>query len=211
MSVASDVIARASLLEWHKVRKLFGIENFAIIPFLARAATCSHPDAQWMCKIFAGKNVTSREEAKTVFLQHLNDPRALCFASLILDAYSPDVDMLRHSADLGYGFAQALMVVYGNFDEGFKYAQRSAASGDSDGYFFLSLCFMNKIGCEVDLVKVKENVLLAAELGHVSAIETVAENITWLFDEFDPRRWYWLGEAAMRCRASHFVSSSFSF
>jgi hypothetical protein len=42
------------------------------------ASVCDHPNAVWLTKLFAGRDVTSRAEARQVFLGCENDPRALC-------------------------------------------------------------------------------------------------------------------------------------
>lgn len=73
---------------------------------LELASSCQHPDAQWLTKIFAGKDVKSPEEARDVFLAQGNDDaRALCFAAIMVEPW--DIDRLRRSADLGFGYAQA--------------------------------------------------------------------------------------------------------
>ncbi len=47
---------------------------------LALARACKHPDAVWLTSIFEGKDVSTKEHAKKVFLSFQNDARALCFA-----------------------------------------------------------------------------------------------------------------------------------
>ncbi len=53
-------------------------------------------------------------------------------------------------------------------------------------------------GCKKDVNLAKENLWIAAELGHVSA----AVDYSNLLGESDPARWLWLGRAALRGSAS---------
>ena len=39
-----------------------------IMEALVLAAACEHKEAQWLTRVFAGKTVTTREEARDVFL-----------------------------------------------------------------------------------------------------------------------------------------------
>ena len=76
--------------------------------------------------------------------------------------------------------------------ERFKFAQLAAAQGERDGLFWLSWCFRHGEGCEMDLDKAKENFLRASELGHASSMMVLG----YLFNESDPQRWRWWGQAA---------------
>ncbi len=72
------------LRAWYKIRDtLFG-QNGAKRDrkkALELASVCQHPNAVWLTKIFAGREVNTEEVARQVFLG-CEDPRALCFAGL---------------------------------------------------------------------------------------------------------------------------------
>jgi hypothetical protein len=192
--INSNGIPLATLLEWYKIRDTFFGHNRVSqsIPLaLELASSCQHPDAHWLTEACAGKDVTTREDAKRVCSALCqNDARALCFAWLLGDRR--DLTSLRRSAELGFAFAQALMAGQMEGEEQFKFAQLAAAQGERDGSHALGWCFRIGEGCEKDLEKAKENFLLASELGHVLAIRFFGD----LFDEFDPQRWRWWGRAA---------------
>jgi hypothetical protein len=197
-------IPLATLLEWYKIRDTFFGDIFVPqnIPLsLELAASCQHPDAHWLTDACAGKDVTTRVEAKIVFSAlGQDDARALCFAWIL--GHRADLAPLRRSAELGFAFAQALMAkrIFG--EEKFKFAQLAAAQGERDGLFMLGSCFCFGEGCEKDLDKAKENFLLASELGDVSAMRWLAN----LFEDLDVRRWKWWGRAAAVGETSSFLS-----
>jgi hypothetical protein len=87
-------------------RHFFGANNVKqdIKKALELASACEHPTAIWLTKLFAGRNMASREEAR-VFLSCENDPRALCFAGVL----GGRADEVRRAAELGDAFAQASM------------------------------------------------------------------------------------------------------
>ena len=71
------------LFKWLDVRDtLLGENNKEqdIAAALALARDCKHPDAVWLTSIFEGKDVSTEEGARIVFLCCENDARALCFA-----------------------------------------------------------------------------------------------------------------------------------
>jgi TPR repeat protein len=155
------------------------------------ASSCQHPDARWLTNSCAGKDVKTFEDAKRVFFAlGQNDARALCFAWM---CGASDLAPLRRSAELGFAFAQAWMAdrTRGG-EEKFKFAQLAAAQGERDGYYALGCCFRDGEGCEKDLDKAKENLLLASELGRVSAMVALGH----LLGESDAQRWRWWGRAA---------------
>jgi hypothetical protein len=188
-------IPLATLLEWYKIcDTLFGENDVSQnIPLaLELAAACDHPDAHWLTKACAGKDVNTAEDAKGVFSAlGQSDARALCFTWQLGDRR--DLASLRRSAELGFAFAQASLAgeTRGGKD-GFKFAQLSAAQGERDGLFWLGWCFHDGEGCEKDLDKAKENFLLASELGDVYAMSYLGD----LLSESDPQRWRWRSQAA---------------
>jgi hypothetical protein len=82
-------IPLATQLEWYKIRDTFFGENYVsqTIPLAVElASSCQHPDAQWLTSACAGKDVTTKEDAKRVFSAlGQNDARALCFVWLLGD------------------------------------------------------------------------------------------------------------------------------
>jgi hypothetical protein len=181
--------------QWFGIRDIFfgRIVKQDITRTLGLAAACEHKEAQWLTRVFAGKTVSTREEARDVFLAlGENDARGLCFAALLDDSDDEKARFaaLRRSAELGCALAQA--IAKGTSEEKFRFATLAAAQRERDGFFQLGRCFNHSLGCEKNEDKARENYLIAAELGHVFAMTQVGI----CFDESDPRRWLWWGRAA---------------
>jgi hypothetical protein len=73
-------------LQWYEIRDMFlGFNRVdRNIPLaLERAAACEHPDARWLAGVFAGKEVSSEEEATAALRAYAQDPRAMCFAAVM--------------------------------------------------------------------------------------------------------------------------------
>jgi hypothetical protein len=108
-------IPLSTLLEWYKIRDTFFGKNYVSqnIPLaLELASSCQHPDARWLTESCHGKDVTTKEDAKRVFSAlGENDARALCFFwQCCTWTEQEDSAKLRRSAELGFAWAQALMV-----------------------------------------------------------------------------------------------------
>jgi hypothetical protein len=73
---------------------------------LELASICEHPNAVWLTKLFGERDVSSRDQARQVFLCFENDPRAICFAGVL----GGDNDEIRRAAGLGDAFAQAEVI-----------------------------------------------------------------------------------------------------
>ena len=73
-------------------------------------------------------------------------------------------------------------------------AQVAAAQHERNGYFLLGFYFRAGFGCEIDLNLAKENLLIAAELGHGDAAAAYGR----LLDESDVAGWIWLSRTALR-------------
>jgi hypothetical protein len=187
-------IPLATLLEWYKIRDTFFGHNFVSqnIPLaLELASSCQHPDARWLTEACAGKDVTTKEDAKRVFSAlGQNDARALCFAWMLGDRR--DLAPLRRSAELGFAFAQALMAGKTRRRGEVQVCSAGCCSRRARWLLLAWCCFRDGEGCEKDLDKAKENFLLASELGHVWAMIELGD----LLDESDPQRWRWWGRAA---------------
>lgn len=210
--MASPCIDIALQLEWYKIRDMLFpqtapdtnedddvndefYEEPNISLALELAASCRHPDAVWLTKVCAGKNVTTKEDAQRVFSSLLgeNDARALCFAFMLdCPVLGDPVALLRKSALLGCAFAQAWMASLAKGEDEFKFAELAAAQGERDGFSTLAWCYQNGTGCEADSEASDRNFFLASEHGHVRSMI----NAGYRFLESDARRWKWWGRAA---------------
>ena len=163
----SNDIPLSTLLEWYKIRDIFFGLNYVShnIPLsIEMASSCQQPDARWLTEACAGKDVTTKEDAKRVFSAlGQNDARALCFVWLC--GAREDLAPLRRSAELGFAFAQALMAWKTEGNERFKFAQLAAAQGEREGHLMLGCCFRDGKGCEKNLDKAKKIFWLRANLG----------------------------------------------
>jgi hypothetical protein len=101
-------------------------------PFVGVCDNC-----KWLCDVFSKhKTVTSKLQAKEVFLSLRDDRRALCFAAVMVRPY--DADLLVRSAEMGFPLAQALLAKircsHFSAEQLFGLAQQSASSGEREGY-----------------------------------------------------------------------------
>jgi hypothetical protein len=192
----------STVLEWYKIRDtLFG-RNFVSqnIPLaIEKAAACEHPGARWLTETCAGKDVQTVEDVKRIFSTlDQDDARALCFG--FFGERHQGLAPLRRSADLGFAFAQALLAEQTpDLEEKGKFAKLAAAQGERDGHFWRGeYCgFYRTKRCEA-----KESLLQASNLGHVLAMARLG----YVFDESDPQRWFWLGQAALRGNSWRFAT-----
>ncbi len=195
------------LFKWLDVRDTLLEQNERkqdVAAALALARDCKHPDAVWLTLIFEGKEVSTKETAREVFLRSGNDARALCFAWWLTDGRADDLSLLRRASEMGNAFACSTLcdeVLEGSEDEAFRSAQLAATQHERDGFDLLGRCFRNGFGCEKDLNLAKENYLIAAELGHVHA----AEGYGYSLDESDPARWIWWSRVALRGTPGSFL------
>jgi hypothetical protein len=189
------------LRAWYKIRDtLFG-HNWLeqdIKKAFNLASFCEHPNAVWLTTLFDGREVSTWEQAIQAFRGCENDARAVCFGGLLREAFAE----IRRAADLGDAFAQAEMAGRTNGQEqGFHWAEKSAAQGERDGFCYLGYCYRNGIGCQKDVHRANENFLIAAELGHVRTMICVGD----LLDNDDPQRFVWFGRAAANGESSFFL------
>jgi hypothetical protein len=195
------------LRAWYKIRDTFLGHNYVdqyIKEALELASVCEHPNAVWLTNLFVGSDVASDEEARQVFLGCENDTRALCLAGFLGGTF----DEIRRSADLGDAFAQARMAVHtDDEDECFRWAEKSAAQGERDGFTRLGYCYRHGEGCVGDAERAVVNFLVAIELGHVDAMAGFGE----LLDRDDPQRFVWFGRAAAAKKASYSFLMEMSF
>ncbi len=162
------------------------------------ARDCKHPDAEWLTSVFEGKDVTTNEDARKIFLLHQNDARALCFAWWLMAGGYYDNVMLCRAAEMGDALANAMLIPQTEeFDTKLRLAQLAAVKRDRDGFYWLGHCLH---AWKENVILAKEQYLIAAQLGHVGAADAYGR----LFDESQPMRWIWFARAA-----SHGCSGSF--
>ncbi len=105
---------------------------------------------------------------------------------------------------LGDACAQAWMAAITNDNiERFRWAQKSAAQGERDGFYELGCCYQVGTGCDQDKEKAKENFLIAAKFGYVSAMDQLSD----MLDTSDPQRFYWKGKAASTSKKAYIQES----
>ncbi len=176
---------------------------------LTLARVCNHPDAVWLTSVFEGNDISTKEDAREVFLLNQNDARALCFAWCLGTNHWSEMSMLQRAAETGDALASAFFcsqqpVMSENGGRyAFRLAQHAALQHDRDGLYRLGNCFENGFGCEKDLKLAKEKYLIAAELGHIEAADAYGR----LVGECDPACWIWWGRAAMHGRPLQFLDS----
>jgi TPR repeat protein len=157
---------------------------------LELASVCALPNAVWLTKLFAGRDVASREQARQVFLGFENDDRADELFALLVCLHK-DVE-IRRAADLDDSLAQARMAWEDGGEERFWWAEKSAAQRERDGFYQLGICYRGGIGCEEGVERAKEHFLVAAELGYVYAMVCFGE--LPLLDKNDPNDFFGLRE-----------------
>jgi hypothetical protein len=181
------------IFTWYLIRDMLLGENEVKQDFrkaFQLAAICNHPDAIWLTKLFPWWHMRTKKEAIQVFLDCEDDPRALCFAALLDD----EPRLLKRSAEMGNALAQAERSSTRMDEKGFQWAQKSATQQERDGFLYLGYCYEKGAGCEQDFGKAKENLLIAAELGSVDAMDLYAKCL----HKNDPQRYIWLGQSAAR-------------
>ena len=115
------------LFKWLDVRDTLLGENSKkqdIASALARARDCKHPDAEWLTSIFEGKDVSTKEDAREVFLLNQHDARALCFAWFLAVDHGEDLMLLRRASEMGNAFAYSTLcrqIFRGNKKEAFSF------------------------------------------------------------------------------------------
>jgi TPR repeat protein len=189
------------LVAWYKVRDTLLGQNYAPKDFkkaLELAAVCEHPNAVWLTKLFAGRDVNTDAEVREVFLGCKTDPRACSFAAAL---YLLSWDECGRAADLGDAFAQARMASRTRGEERFRFAEKSAAQGERDAFVMLGFCYQHGEGCEKNVGMAKDCYSIAAELALVEGMCEVGK----LFDKSDQQRCFWFGRAAVSGSAFCFL------
>ncbi len=163
------------LFKWLDIRDtLLGYGNKQdITSALALARDCKHPDAVWLTSIFEGKDVSTKEKVREMFLSCKNRALALCLAWYLNVDRFKDLSLLHCAAELENAFAcstSCWKVWLVNKEEAFRLAQLAASQHERDGFYWLGRCFRDGFGCEKDLNLAKENHLIAAELGRLGCL-----------------------------------------
>jgi hypothetical protein len=177
--------------EWYVIRDMYFGYNYTerdVKKAVTLAATCNHPDAQWLAKVYASYSDcgTQRRITDVFTNQGGDDARALTFAALL--SYPIDVVCLRKAADMGYAFAQYQMAASVHFE--YEYALQAALQGEREAFCLLQNVYrFNK----------QPNETLANEYLHGGALLGSIRcfgQLGWTFKEYDPQRWYWWGRSA---------------
>jgi hypothetical protein len=191
------------LLTWYKIRDTISGDNYTSLDVpkaLELASECPHPKAVWLTSLFAGRHATTLRDVNDVLSAQLDHP--LCFVEKLTFA-----DSLIEGVQRGDALAQAVMA-WEEYDQArrqydlenskkcfkgaFDLADKSARQGERNGFFWLGYFYKEGSGCELDVEKGKEFLLIASELGHVPAMKYYSELLN------DARKYYWLGRAAER-------------
>ncbi len=194
------------LFKWLDIRDTFIGENKKeqdITRALTLARDCKHPDAECLASVFDGKDVSTKEQAREVFLSRQENPLALCFAWLLGGEDRDDLFLVRRAAEMGNGLASSSLLRaswYMDRNEAFLFAQQAAEKHERDGYAWLAACYRSGDGCEMNLHLAKENYLIAAELGYTWAASSYADCL----EVSDPERWMWWGRAALHGESRYF-------
>jgi hypothetical protein len=187
---------RAEQIKWWDALDAIGGSAWAeadVEAGVGMARDCQHPDAQWLtslCLAFVG---VTRANVREVMLRQGDDPRALYIAWLLGDRNG--VTLLERSARMGYAPAQARMCERRTDVEAFLLAQQAASHGDRHGAFSLGRCYLNGVGCAIDMPRAVEMMRVAAELGYVAAQYWYGRVA---FRKRDWERFVWWGKAALR-------------
>ncbi len=198
------------LFKWLDVRDTLLGANFKeqdITAASALACECKHPDAMWLASIFEGKDVSTKEDAREVFLQCENDPRALCFAWWMTDG--DDSSLIRRAAEMGYAFACAALcqeLWFQSKEEVLLLAKVATSKGEREGFYWLGRCYHLGVGEVRNLILAKQNFFVSAELGDVSA----ALQFALLLDQSDPACWIWFARVALHGSPLHLFHRSFA-
>ena len=115
----------------------------------------------------------------------------------LTDDRQTDLALLSRAAEMGYTFARLELCeqsLHSNNEEAFRLAQLSAVQLERDGFYWLGRCLCSGLGCKTELDSAKQNLLIAAELGHVWAADFVGD----FAGESDPSCWLWWSRAALR-------------
>jgi hypothetical protein len=167
------------------------------------AAACEHPDSRWLSKVFDGKDVKTKDEARAVFLGLGGaNAKALCFAWRLC---SDDFSELRHAAlEGGDAFAQGFLAGHSYGEERFRLATLSAAQGERIGHHALGFCYQVGHGVEKDLEKAREQFKVSVSLGLWHSFGCVAELLP---KSQDLQRWRMYGQVALKGLSGWFVES----
>ncbi len=124
--------ARESSRQWREaLAHLLGHNNRTqdLRRGLAAAAECDHPDARWLCSVFASGPPQTPEEAAHVLLSAKGNERsALALGALV--SGKKNVDCLRRAAEAGHPLAQSELAVISIGQERLEWATKAAAQGD---------------------------------------------------------------------------------
>lgn len=145
------------------------------------ASLCRHEECCWLTQMFAGKKVSTVEEAKEIFLEReKTDERARTFAALMTKSW--DLDLLETCSSDALALAKRSVLKGGK--EKLLLAELSAKMGEREGFYELA-------SFAVDVATKIQMFLRAAELGSVWA----GRFLTSLIPKSDSQRFFWIAHS----------------
>ena len=196
--------------EWYKIfDTLYGWNHVRQnVPLaLEMAATCAHPEAQWLAKTFKGKHVKLLSDFEAVLVQcDQNDAHRLCFLALCYDRKTPFYEVsMRQAAEKGLSLAQARYAACRrsvvSAETSFKFATLAAKKNERYAFYILGLLYSGGDGCERNDEKAMACFLRAANFGEVWAMVMLGRK----FEPSDIQRWKWWGRAAKLGKSFQFI------
>jgi hypothetical protein len=167
-SVTDDDIPRDVWLQWYEIRdNLVGQNNKmrSLRRALELAASCQHPDARWLIDAL---DMRRERTQASFFLLSAKTTLARCVSRFCL-AMKKIWLWLRCDAQPSL-VTRLLKLSWHKTQKAWRSSSLlswlAAAQGERDGYWELGWCFWAGDGCEKDLEKAKQNLLLASLLNH---------------------------------------------
>ncbi len=165
---------------------------------------CSHPDAQWLCRLFPKAPPSSLDDAVQVFMgQPDSDAKSLCFAGILLQALPQPNNANRcihEAAELGFPLAVAELARLLNGSERADCAKKAADLGEPHGMALLAECLEDGNTCEADAQRAMQLWQRAAELDCAHAQYIYALRLE------GTQKVYWLHKAASNgCHEAAYV------
>jgi hypothetical protein len=166
-----------------------------------RLKASRHPEAIYICSLFPDKPPANADVAYKVFLAQGNHPIALCYAGCTFWSKK----MVKRAAKMGHSFAQGVYSLYCNQQKGFVWAQKAVLEGNREGFWTIGQYYMygGEHGYCLNYEKAGAAYKRSAELGYVYGILNYALKG---FEKTDPKRFFWLGQAALRYNQYSFMT-----
>ena len=187
--------------EWLKIRDMLLGDNYTeqnVEQALHLATQCQHKHAQYLTRIFKDKEVTTKQEARKVFLsQPPDDAIALCFSEIVgLCRVDYNYTRIKRSAD--FGFIYAFSFLSEDWEGEKQFAQR-----ERSGFLWRARFFYEK-GNQVLARNLYE---IAAEIGCTQSMIEIGIR----FNRDDPTVWIWFGKSFSAKNYQPFLAYSLDY